>query len=263
MPLGVDGVVDHHNGVLFDDPDEHEDTHKTVDVQILTEKQERGQRAHPGSREPREDGEGMDEALIQHAKNKVDDDDGHQQQQPEAAHAILEGGCFALEAGGYSFGQDRADGIADLLHGVAQGDARSGIEGKSDGWKLPEVIDRERPGGALDFRDRLQRHEGSAGRAEIELSEGFRGVLIGWFHFQNYVILVRGSVDAGDLAGAVSIVEGVFNITERDAEGRCLVALDFHIGLGAGNLEIAANIRQGRQSPQGGFYFGGSFIERG
>ena len=37
VSLRVEGKVDHHDGVLFDDADQHEQTDEAIDVELLSE----------------------------------------------------------------------------------------------------------------------------------------------------------------------------------------------------------------------------------
>jgi hypothetical protein len=37
-PFGLQGKIDHHDGVLFDDTDKHDNPHQGVQIQVNTEK---------------------------------------------------------------------------------------------------------------------------------------------------------------------------------------------------------------------------------
>ena len=95
--LGLQGEVDHHDGVFLDDPHQHDHAHKGVDVQVHMKEHQGQQGPHPGGRQAREDGHGVDEALVEDAQDHVDDQDGHDQQEPQALHGGLEGLGRALE----------------------------------------------------------------------------------------------------------------------------------------------------------------------
>ena len=61
---------------------------------------QRQQRADAGRRQGRQDRDGMDVALVEHAQHDVDRDDGGQDQQQLAVERLLEGERGALEVGG-------------------------------------------------------------------------------------------------------------------------------------------------------------------
>jgi len=46
--LDLQREVDHHDGVLLHDPNQHDDAHERVDVELVVEYQERGQSAQAG-----------------------------------------------------------------------------------------------------------------------------------------------------------------------------------------------------------------------
>ena len=53
LPLRLEREVDHHDGVLLHDADEHDHADEAVDVEIEAEEHERDQRAERGERQPR------------------------------------------------------------------------------------------------------------------------------------------------------------------------------------------------------------------
>src|ERR1044071_6503882 len=70
--LELQREVHHHNAVLLDNADEQDDADDGDDAQVLLEKHQRQERAHSGGRQGGEDGDGMNEALIEHAEDNVD-----------------------------------------------------------------------------------------------------------------------------------------------------------------------------------------------
>ena len=82
--LGFEREVDHHDGVLLHDADQHDDADEGVDVELVMEHQQRGQRAQSGRGQAGKNRQRMDEALIQNAQHHVDDQDRHHQQESHA-----------------------------------------------------------------------------------------------------------------------------------------------------------------------------------
>ena len=79
--LRVQGKVDHHDAVLLHEPDEQDDAHEGVHVQVRTEEQQGKQGAEPGKRQRRKDRQRMDETLVQDAEDDIDHENGGDQQQ--------------------------------------------------------------------------------------------------------------------------------------------------------------------------------------
>ena len=53
--LRFDREIDHHDRVLLHDSDQHDDADERVDIQLVVEQQQRGQRAHAGGRAARKE----------------------------------------------------------------------------------------------------------------------------------------------------------------------------------------------------------------
>ena len=81
VALGVEREVDHHDRVFLHDADQKDDADDGDDGQIVAGHHQRQQRADSGGRQRREDGERMDEALIEHAQHDIDGDDRRQDQE--------------------------------------------------------------------------------------------------------------------------------------------------------------------------------------
>ena len=90
VSLRVESEVDHHDGVLFDDADEHEQADEAVDIQFLSEQRQRQQRAKAGGRQTGKNRERMDEAFVENAEDDVDDEHGHEQKQAEISQTKTE-----------------------------------------------------------------------------------------------------------------------------------------------------------------------------
>src|SRR6516162_8006289 len=89
VALRLDGEIDHHDGILLDDADQHDDTDDGNDAQIHLEEHEGEQRADAGGREPRENRDWVDEAFVENAEHDVDHDDGRENEPALAAQGLL------------------------------------------------------------------------------------------------------------------------------------------------------------------------------
>ncbi len=78
-PLRLKGKVDHHDRILLDYPQEHDDSDKGIDIQVLVKKHECYERPEPGSRKSGENGEGMNKAFVEDSQNNIDDQQSHYQ----------------------------------------------------------------------------------------------------------------------------------------------------------------------------------------
>src|ERR1035438_470927 len=74
VALCLQSKVDHHDGVLFDNAYEQDDADEGDDAEVGTGEQEGEDGAHAGRRQRGENGEGMDQALIEDAEDDVDGD---------------------------------------------------------------------------------------------------------------------------------------------------------------------------------------------
>jgi hypothetical protein len=72
VALRVQREVDHHDGVLLDDTDQHQDADDGDHGQVHVEQAQRHQRAHRRRRQAGQDGQRVDVALVQHAQQHVD-----------------------------------------------------------------------------------------------------------------------------------------------------------------------------------------------
>ena len=94
--LGLEREVDHHDGVLLDDADQQDDADDGDDVEIVAEHQQGQQRADAGRGQGRENGDRMDEALVEHAQHDIHGDDRRRDQQQLIGQRGLEGRRRAL-----------------------------------------------------------------------------------------------------------------------------------------------------------------------
>ena len=66
-------------------------------------------------------------------------------------------------------------------------------------------------------------------------------------YFQDHLVLIGSGIDRRNLACAVGAVQGVLNLLHRNAERRCLVAIDLDVELRVLDLNIAGHVQQLRQ----------------
>src|SRR5882724_7580167 len=72
LALSLQRKVDHHDGILLDDADKKEDAYERDDIELAMKEDERADSADAGRWKSGENGNGVDEALIQDPKNDVD-----------------------------------------------------------------------------------------------------------------------------------------------------------------------------------------------
>src|SRR3989475_12606855 len=65
--LRLEREVDHHDPVLLHEPDEHDDADESVHAEVHPENEQRQERPECRERQCRQDGERVDEALVQDA----------------------------------------------------------------------------------------------------------------------------------------------------------------------------------------------------
>ena len=72
FPLGDQSEVDHHDGVLFHDADEQENADDGDDVEFAMKHDEGNDGAHAGRWQRSENGDGVHQALVEHAEHDID-----------------------------------------------------------------------------------------------------------------------------------------------------------------------------------------------
>ena len=144
-PLCIEREVDHHDGVLLDDTDQQDDADDGHDVEILPGDHQRQQGADSRRRQGREDGDRVDEALIEHAQDDVDGEDRGGDQHELVVERILEGEGGPLEVGQDAGREgDLALGALDGVDRLAEGCAWREVEGDGHRRELADVIDLQR-----------------------------------------------------------------------------------------------------------------------
>ena len=110
LALGGDGEVDHHDAVLLDDADEQNGADERDQTELVAEQHERRQRAQASRGQRRQDGQRVNEALVEDAENQIDADKRRENQERHAGQRILERLRVALE------GRRQARGQLQRLH---------------------------------------------------------------------------------------------------------------------------------------------------
>ncbi len=87
LALEHQGDVDHHDGVLLHDADQHQHADDRDHREVHPEELQCPERPDRRRRQAGEDGERVDEALVEDAEHEVDGDDGRRQQQAWFASA--------------------------------------------------------------------------------------------------------------------------------------------------------------------------------
>ena len=82
--------VDHHDGVLLDDADQHQQADHRDDREVEAEQPSAQQRADRRRRQAGQDGQRMDEALVEDAEHDVDRDDRAEDEQALVGERVLE-----------------------------------------------------------------------------------------------------------------------------------------------------------------------------
>ena len=105
LPFSFQREVDHHDAVLFHNADQQDDADNRHHAQILVKQDEGEQRAHSGRRQGGKDGDGVNEALVEHTEHDVHRDQGSQNQQGFIGEGVLKSGGGSLEAGLHAGGE--------------------------------------------------------------------------------------------------------------------------------------------------------------
>ena len=88
--LRLDGKIDHHDRVLLDDADQEDHADQPDNVEFRVEQHQRQQRADARGRQRRENGDRVDVALVEHAKQDIDRGNGGEDQDRFLAERLLE-----------------------------------------------------------------------------------------------------------------------------------------------------------------------------
>eukprot|EP01022_Parablepharisma_sp_SALTPOND_P004192 TRINITY_DN118_c0_g1_i1.p1 TRINITY_DN118_c0_g1~~TRINITY_DN118_c0_g1_i1.p1 ORF type:complete len:1977 (+),score=693.89 TRINITY_DN118_c0_g1_i1:34526-40456(+) len=257
VALGIDGEVHHHDGVLLDDADQQDDADDADDAQVGPRDHQREQRAHAGRRQRREDGDGVDVALIEHAQHDVHGDDGRQDQPQGIGQRRLEGQRRPLEVGdGGGRHADLVLGGLDGLDRLAQGRALGQVEGHGGCRELADMVHHQRRGAFGDGGNRGQRHLAAGRGHQVDAVQRRGAVLEFRLDLHHHAILVRLRIDGGDEALAEGVVERIVDGGRGDAQARGSIAVDLDVGLQTLVLQVGGHIGQFRLLLQAGDQLG-------
>ncbi|OIQ67861.1 hypothetical protein GALL_505570 [mine drainage metagenome] len=184
----------------------------------------------------------MDIALVEHAQHDVHGDNGGDDEQQFVGQGILERRRCALQDDPCALRQpERALGLIDGRHRIAEGGAGREVERHVGGGKLPEMIDDQRSPALAKLHHRTQLHLPAAGGGQVDIVERAQPPAELGSHFQHHAILVGLGEDVGNQPLAESIVQGGVDCRGSDAETAGSIAVDVEVGLQPVVLEIAGH----------------------
>src|SRR6267378_3897692 len=126
--FGLQGKINHHDGVFLDDTDEQDDADDGNDVEVLLEEHESEHGADAGGGKRGNDGQRMHETFVKDAENDVDRQESGEDQDGFGAQGLL-----VSQQGGRD--AHTLFHLFDGESGVAERDAGSQIERDGDGGK--------------------------------------------------------------------------------------------------------------------------------
>ena len=144
-PLGFEREVDHHDRVLLDDADQQQNPNRGDDGELDVEQPERQRRSDAGGEQGREDGDRMDQALVENPEHNIDRDDRGAEQKRHARLRLLIGRGGAGEGAAHGRGHaDALDRVVDLGLGLAERAALGKVERDRRRRERSLMIDAER-----------------------------------------------------------------------------------------------------------------------
>ena len=114
IALRLQRKIDHHNGVLLHNADQQNDADECNHAELDPRDQQRQQRAHTRGGKGRDDGDGVNIALVEHAQHNINSNERRQNQKRFIGQRRLECGCRALEAGVDA--RRHLDALLDTIH---------------------------------------------------------------------------------------------------------------------------------------------------
>ena len=257
MTLALKREVDHHDGVLLDDADQHDEPDDRHHRQVEPKQLQRQQRADGGGRQAEQDREGVDEALVEDAEHDIHGEQRGGDQDRLRGQRILELLRRSLER---SLQRrrlvHRTFDVLDRLHGLAERDAGREVERHRHGGELTLVVDRDRAGHRLQRGKLADRHHRGPQPVHVELAQRRDILLEAPFDLDDDMVGVERRVDLRDEGLAVGVREGLLDGGHVHAGARRRVAVDVdHQGRAAGLL-VAGDILQLRHALQLGEQFG-------
>src|SRR5579872_3202564 len=139
--LRFQGEVNHHDGILFHDADQQDNSNQRYDIQVIPGQQQRHNGAHTRRGQRGKNRNGMDIALVEDAQHNVHRNYRGQNEPGFGGERVTERRRRSLETGvNAGRNADRALRVLNGAGGVAQRSAGSQVEGQGHHWKLPLVI---------------------------------------------------------------------------------------------------------------------------
>ena len=251
VTLGIQGEVDHQDGVLLDDADQQNDADQRDQRQLGAAQQQGQQGADPSRGQRRDDRQRVHIALVENAEDDINRQQGRQNHQRHVVLGGLGRTGIAGKAGLHRHGQvQRLQSGEDAGLGGGQGYIRGQIEAKGGGGELPLVVDRQRRVARLDAGEHRQRHPRAVGGDHIHLLENFRAALVRLAHFHHHPVLIERVVDGRHLALAEGVVQHRTDHLDIDAIAGGRLAVYHQAALQAFVLLIAVDVLELRQLSQ-------------
>src|SRR6266566_1152351 len=227
LALGLEGEVNHHDGVFLDDADEQDDANEGHDPKLRVAQKKSKDGANARRRKRGQDRDGMDVAFVQNAENDVNGDDRSKNQDWLIRKRPEEGrrGPLkrALNAGWHVQFLLRA---VDGVNRIAQRCAWSEVEGERHDGKLALVVPSERRIPGVEMREGTERDLRAVGGFDVKVFQRVRILLELRIDFQDHVILIQLREDGGDLALAVGIVKRVVDVRRKNSQARSGVSVN-------------------------------------
>src|ERR1700734_2684604 len=241
----LQGHINHHDGVLFYQPDQKDDADCPNHVEFVVSQKQRQQRAHARRRNRGENRDGVNVALIEHAQHDVHGNYGGDNQDQLVRERILERSRGALETGLNGGGKaNRALGRLDGLSRLAQRNAGGQVKGNRHRRKLALVIHRQRYVGRREVSKGRQGYGRAEGRPQVNILQRIGGLLELRRDLHDHVILVERTVNGRDLPLSEGIVKRIINVLRGDAQPAGGVAVDHQLGLQSAILLVGIHVAQ-------------------
>src|SRR5580704_11057076 len=241
--------VDHHDGVLFHQTNEQNDSNRPNHIQLIVRQKQRQKCPYARRWQCRQYCDGVNITFVQHAEHDVNRNQGGQNQNRLARKRILKSRRRPLET---RFNRrrkaDRPLRIRDRLSGFAQRNSRREVERDGDRRHLPLVIHGQRRVRRFVVSKRRQGHGRPGGRTKVNVLQGFRSLLELRRNLHDHVILVERPVHGGNLALTKGIVKRIIQGLRSDSQTARRIAIDHQFGLQAFILLVRILIPQLGQS---------------
>ncbi len=174
LHFGLDGEIDHEDGVLLDDADEKNDSNDGDHGKFGASETESEERTDTCGRNRGKNGDGVDVAFVENSENDIDGAERGQQEDQVIRNGFLEGLRGSLKAA-VNGGRNVKFALSsfDFADGGAEGNARSDVKRKGDGGIKPLVIYRERCVSRFVMSKRTERDYFAGAGRHVNVIEGF------------------------------------------------------------------------------------------